>query len=489
MIFNKKKRMVLILTMIKKTFCVLILSVVLFMIPEKAWADDTRVATYEELQYSVAFVENGATILITKDIITKHAIIIPTGKEITIKSCDDNSRRIASNGNDYIFVTEENSSVRFEGIDLSSDYEGGVFYGSGRCSFAKGSIITASLSNNDAQKETNLEKTNNSPLELANFVISWSGFVFAFISIVAGIIAVFGIKEVHDLRTIREETKNIEKSVKETEEETKNTLRKLASKFETDAQSIMNGTYYYSLGVDYYKKAQYAKAITQLKKSTEYISKNTDAICLIGRAYTFIGKKNKAMDCYKDALSINANCVAAYRGLAAWYRYEDLSKALDYAKKATEIAPENTEVLNYYAQLLRDNDQATDALRVCLKSYNIQQHPDTDFFLSILYLSENSIGRAKSHIQKAIDEYQDELKYGVFKPVWVELAKWIRSIIVDEDPERFERAIIQLGLVNTNIDSEKTRTVVKGHVKYVLNALKQTDEYIERSINTLNGKN
>ena len=100
----------------------------------------------------------------------------------------------------------------------------------------------------------------------------------------------------------------------------------------------------------------------------------------MGRAYSFLGSKEISREYYQKALEIDKDCGAAFRGLAAWYRYAEPKKALEYAKKAADYEPENPEILNYYGQLLRDNGRVTEAMDIYLRSYSIKKHPDTYFF-------------------------------------------------------------------------------------------------------------
>lgn len=345
---------------------------------------------------------------------------------------------------------------------------------------------------NVAIQESN---TNNSfsNLDIASFVISWSGFALTFLTIVAGVLSFAGFKEIKDLQKARDDVKllkekyNVEvNKIEDLEKSSKAQLELLKKQFEDEAQSIMYATYYYSMGSNIYISGQYREAIQYLKKAIQYYPKNTDAICLIGRAYSFVGQKDKSYEYYQKALSIDDNCAAAFRGLASWYRYENSSKALEYAKKAAENASEDPEILNYYGQLLRDNNKLSEAMDVYLKSYSIRKLPDTSFFLSILYLAEDSKGRARIYIQEAIEGYNNKEEFGVSKPVWKELAIWVQILLEPSDDIRFDNALHQLNNVKDKIDTNKTKTVVMGHIEFVLKSMKQPENYISLSKQRIN---
>ena len=341
-------------------------------------------------------------------------------------------------------------------------------------------------------KETDYS-SDFSDLDMASFVIEWSGFALTFLTIVAGILSFMGFKEVKDLQKARDDVKMLQEKytsevaqIESLKKESERNLEKLEKRFENEAQTIMYATYYYSMGTDAYRRARYTEAIQYLKKSLRYFYKNTDAICLVGRAYSFLGSKEISLEYYQEALEIDKDCGAAFRGLAAWYRYAEPKKALEYAKKAADYEPENPEILNYYGQLLRDNGRVTEAMDIYLRSYSIKKHPDTCFFLSILYLAEESYGRARLFIQEAIGVYNNETEFGITKPVWLQLSIWVQRLVEYTTQARFIAAMNQLDKVKECIDTDKTKRVVLGHIEFVLKAMDAEEAYIIASKQRIN---
>lgn len=341
-------------------------------------------------------------------------------------------------------------------------------------------------------KETDYS-SDFSYLDMASFVIEWSGFALTFLTIVAGILSFMGFKEVKDLQKARDDVKMLQEKytsevaqIESLKKESERNLEKLEKRFENEAQTIMYATYYYSMGTDAYRRARYMEAIQYLKKSLRYFYKNTDAICLVGRAYSFLGSKEISLEYYQKALEIDKDCGAAFRGLAAWYRYAEPKKALEYAKKAADYEPENPEILNYYGQLLRDNGRVTEAMDIYLRSYSIKKHPDTCFFLSILYLAEESYGRARLFIQEAIDGYNNETEFGITKPVWLQLSIWVQRLVEYTTQARFIAAMNQLDKVKECIETDKTKRVVLGHIEFVLKAMDAEETYIIASKQRIN---
>lgn len=455
-------------------------------------SNDRTVTSYEVLVEEIDNATETATIVLTENIIVDKTIKIDGDKSIIIKANEDDYISISSNISDYLFFVANGSELTLEGIQLVYHNENGAVLNEGtlilrsceelnQTDYAKNDIENA-----DKQETDVYEPFSN--LDIASFVISWSGFALAFLTIAAGILSFMGFKEVKDLQKARNDVKQLQEKydvevgkIEALEVRSKEQLEILEKKFEDEAQSIMYATYYYSMGSDAYRRAKYREAIEYLKKSIKYFHKNTDAICLVGRAYSFIGRRDTSYEHYQHALEIDDNCAVAFRSLAAWYRYENPVVSLEYAKKAVDNEPENPEILNYYGQLLRDNSKLPEAMDIFLRSYSIKRLPDTCFFLSILYLAEDSYGRSRIYIQEAIDGYNNEDEFGVSKPVWKELAIWIQILVNTSKNDRFHNALTQLDNVKSEIDTDKTKRVVIGHIEFVLNSIKQKEDYINES--------
>lgn len=339
---------------------------------------------------------------------------------------------------------------------------------------------------------TNANETASKILDIASFVISWMGFLIAFFTLLTGVFAFFGIRELKDLRASQKETKSLQnqlsseiKKIEQMKQDTEKQLEDIVKLFQAESTKIMYATQLYISGKNYYDQAKYDESIQLLKQSINYIDTNTEAICLLGRAYTFVGESQKSYKCYMDALKIDPECPFAYRGLAAWYRKRDLEKAIENIEKAVSLAPENFEIIDYHAQLLMERKQYANALKVLHKSYVLKEHPFTAFFLAICYIQENSMGRARYYTKEAIREYEDEENYGPFKPVWKQVTYWLELMISEEVESNFDKAMIQLKVVNEKIDSERTRGYVKNHVALVLNSLKLEKDYVNKCLNII----
>lgn len=333
--------------------------------------------------------------------------------------------------------------------------------------------------NNSLQESEDMDTINL--LDLSSLVIGWSGFALAVLTIIATILGFFGFHELRDLHKARIDVKSLEKQyteyvehIQQLETNYQERVSDLTSKFESEAQTIMLATYFYVCGSSSYQQSKYHEAVSYLQKAIILLPKNTDAICLLGRAYNFLGKKDKSHECFVEAISIDTHCSAAYRGLAAWYRFSDIEKALENAKLAVKYAPNNYEVLNYLGQLYRDHGQTAAALQTYIDSLKIRAHPDTEFFLSILYAAEGRRDRAKLHISNAIDKYDNDEEFATTRMVWKTMARWVKAILNGDN----SNALKTLEIVVKQIDSEKTKKVVWGHISFLLSSMKVNKQYI-----------
>lgn len=344
-------------------------------------------------------------------------------------------------------------------------------------------------SNNYKEIEESSETTTYI-LDISSLVVTWSGVVLTFITLLSVVLAFIGIHEIRDISKIHKEVSDLESKMK-VDVERVESLRQLSEEqlevltehFKNSAQTIMMATYYFSLGSHSYDEAKYRDAVMYLKKSLKYLPQSTDALCLIGRAYTIIGETITSDKYFRKALELDNNCAAAYRGLAAWHRHINPEEALKNAKLAVEKEPENVEMLNYLGVLLRDQNYLSESLQKHLEANDIKRNPDTDFFLSLLYAKEDSLGRARFHINNAIDQYENVDEFGKSKPVWKELAKWVSILISECQCETTEeKALNQLDVIKQSIDTERTKIVVIGHIKFLLEGIKKDEHYVLESL-------
>lgn len=95
-----------------------------------------------------------------------------------------------------------------------------------------------------------------------------------------------------------------------------------------------------SLGVAWYEKGDYEKAIDYNKRAIRLDPNCAEAINNLGVVYSKQGNLDIAMDCYKKATRINPNYAEAFNNIGVvFYKQGYLQKALELFEKAIEKNP------------------------------------------------------------------------------------------------------------------------------------------------------
>jgi len=97
---------------------------------------------------------------------------------------------------------------------------------------------------------------------------------------------------------------------------------------------------FYSLGVAWYEKGDYVKAVECYKKAIKLYQDFAEAINNLGVVYSKQGNLDIAMDCYEKATRIDPNCAEAFNNIGVvFYKQGYLQKALELFEKAIEKDP------------------------------------------------------------------------------------------------------------------------------------------------------
>lgn len=321
----------------------------------------------------------------------------------------------------------------------------------------------------------------------ANMVITWTGLLFTVIAIAISVIGFLGFKEIGDLKkreiqlnAFFEKTKQVLEKAEEIEKTASNRFESMSREYKKNIENVIQASYYYTIGASKYKLGDHNEAIKFLEEARRYNPNNTEVICLIGKSYAHLGELKTAEDSFNSAISIDSNCADAYRGIAKLYRYTNNNKSLENAKKAAELAPFDPEALTYYGLLLMQDGQREDALVYLLNSHRIKNHPDTSFFISLIYFQDGAWERAEDYIDQAIHGYSEEDTYGSYRELWMELSKWIKGMLPPVDNDKLEKALEHLKLINQIECSRRTRKSVASHIRTVLDSLSIEQDYVKQ---------
>ena len=114
-----------------------------------------------------------------------------------------------------------------------------------------------------------------------------------------------------------------------------------------------------NLGVAWYEKGDYCKAIEFYEKAIQLSPFYPEAHNNLGVAYAKQGKYARALECYRYATTINPNYATSYLNMGiAFYKLGYFRKAIEYYEKTIEVDPKNEKALTYmYAALVKMEKQ------------------------------------------------------------------------------------------------------------------------------------
>jgi tetratricopeptide (TPR) repeat protein len=133
-------------------------------------------------------------------------------------------------------------------------------------------------------------------------------------------------------------------------------------------------TQFCNLGVVWYEKGDYEKAVEYFKKSIILNSNYAAAFNNLGVAYAKKGSFGLAIECYKKATSIDSNYATAFNNMGvAFYKLGFLPDAVEYFEKAIEADPGYDRAYSYKVVVLRKNGQYDKAFKFVNKIRELKQ--------------------------------------------------------------------------------------------------------------------
>jgi len=109
-----------------------------------------------------------------------------------------------------------------------------------------------------------------------------------------------------------------------------------------------------NLGVAWYEKGEYGKAIECYKRAVRLDPDFAEAHNNLGVAYAKKGNYDQALECYNKAASINTKYATPFNNIGvAFYRMGCLQKAVEYFEKAIEADPKDKRAYSYKRITLR----------------------------------------------------------------------------------------------------------------------------------------
>jgi tetratricopeptide (TPR) repeat protein len=339
--------------------------------------------------------------------------------------------------------------------------------------------LKSELARLKTEQEQQVLARANSTVDFASSVIQWSAVFLTAFAIMVALAGFLGLREIQAIRKRSHEMEGLKEqflahlhNVEQLETRIDKQLRELADKFSRESQTFIEASYNFNTATFAYNEGDNQKAIEYYKRALALQPLNTRLFCRIGRAYTNLGEFQAAIESFQNALNSEPNYAEALRGMAAAYRYVDLDKSVEFARRAVDAAPTDYESLDYLGLLYRDKMQIDSAIDAHQRARKIRQRPETDFFLSLLYAKKRDIERAKLMMQSANVSLSDAQAHDRVRPLWAAVLRCGKAVI-DEHPQELTAAANE---VHRYVTTARIAETVLSHFTFLFDALRRQAE-------------
>lgn len=248
-------------------------------------------------------------------------------------------------------------------------------------------------------------------------------------------------------------------------------LELLVEHYENEHQKFMEASYNFTQGKQAYMDGDDVHAIEYFWKALQLQPKNVRILERLGRTYSNRNDIKQAIYYLEKALELDPQNEAALRSIALCYRYTEPDKAIAYLERCLDVNPDGYEALDFLGLIHRDQGRIDEAMRCHEKARAINERPETDFYLSLLYVSK---GDKKTAFLKALmaehNTYKQEHDQRM-RPVWKNLIYASVQIINDQK----EKALQFIRLSQEQIATYRIYEALKDHLLFMLNAAGHAD--------------
>ena len=172
-----------------------------------------------------------------------------------------------------------------------------------------------------------------------------------------------------------------------------------------------------NLGMLYYHRGMIDSAMYYFQQAISHDPGHVEANLNLGLLFSELGYRHDAIDPFETALKQGRSAVAAYN-LAVLYSHDDQMKSIEYAKKASEIEPENSKYLYTYAFYLNESGNSDTAVALLENAVNNNIRSfDMYYLLGTIYKKNgdlDSIGKLMEMIESDASVSDRERRYLLF---------------------------------------------------------------------------
>ncbi|HOL18614.1 MAG TPA: tetratricopeptide repeat protein [Candidatus Hydrogenedens sp.] len=154
------------------------------------------------------------------------------------------------------------------------------------------------------------------------------------------------------------------------------------------------------MGAIYANQGEYEKSLEKLKLALN-VNPDFQNVCyMIGQVLSRMGNKEEAITYLEKAIKMNPNDARAHRELAILIQDDDPEKAIEHFKKALEIVPDFTLVLNNWGSLLVKLNKWDEAEKKFYEALKIRPNDE------LAYYNLAQLAEKRGNTEEAIELYQ-----------------------------------------------------------------------------------
>ncbi|WP_330176584.1 tetratricopeptide repeat protein [Streptomyces sp. NBC_01498] len=300
--------------------------------------------------------------------------------------------------------------------------------------------------------------------ELANLALQMSLGIVTVVTLIIGVVAFFGVREVKDLRRL---SGRIRQDLEESEKTRMALERRLVS-FESDFESVVLAAHLFHEGENAYRTADYDQSISYHEQALTLQPENSKIHVRLARALINKGLNSRAERSLRIALRKDEENADAWRALATVKRYVDVDEAVRLMEKALEYDGSSVDNWNYLGLLLRDAGQFEESLNSHEQASRLSpRNGITCFYRALIMLRLGRVDSANHEFYQAHLHSEESQRANGIKPIWAMTIQWSYLYSLD-DRVREEEAIRLAGTLADLCQERRNSLVVIGHMLFYL---------------------
>ncbi|WP_406406165.1 tetratricopeptide repeat protein [Streptomyces sp. NBC_01643] len=313
--------------------------------------------------------------------------------------------------------------------------------------------------------------------DVANLALQMSLGIVAVVTLLIGVVAAFGIREVKDVRRL---TAQVRQELEQSES-TRAALERRLSDFEADFESIVLAAHLFHEGENAYRAADYDRSISYYEQALTLQPENSKIHIRLARALINKGLNSRAERSLRAALRKDEENSDAWRALSTVKRYVDIDEAIRLMEKALEFDGTSVDNWNYLGLLLRDAERFEESLNAHEQASRLSPTDGiTCFYKALITLRIGQVDSANHEFYQAQLHAEAARRVNRIKPIWAHVIRW--SYLHSLDDRAHEEEAVRLAGTLADLCHERRNSLaVIGHMLFHLRS-RSVDHRTDASI-------